>query len=113
MSRVLLDHCSYFSSGCISGKMYEINRYPGVVESDNPEDIVYGEIYSTSSPDTVLPLLDEYEECSDNFPQPHEYVRKKIIVSMPDSISISAWVYIYCHDVSGLKRVKSGDYFLP
>jgi len=38
-------HCEYFSDGCTQGKLYEVNGYPGAIESDNPRDKVCGELY--------------------------------------------------------------------
>jgi gamma-glutamylcyclotransferase (GGCT)/AIG2-like uncharacterized protein YtfP len=110
MSKVLSSHCDFYSQGHMHGKMYELGGYPGVIESDNPEDIVYGDIYSIKNPATLFSILDEYEECSDSFRHPHEYIRKRMLISLAEKRSISAWVYIYNHDVTGLRRIKSGDY---
>ena len=110
MSQVLSSYCDFYSKGYMQGQMYEAGGYPGVVESGNPEDVIYGDIFSINSPGILLPILDEYEECTDDFPLPHEYVRKKMSISMPDGSSLSAWVYVYNHDVAGFKLVESGDY---
>ena len=110
MSQVLGSHCDFYSPGNMQGKMYEVLGYPGVIESDNPEDVVYGDVYKIKTPEILLPIIDEYEECTDSFTQPHEYIRKKMPVSLPEGRSISAWIYIYNHDVAGFKRIKSGDY---
>ena len=110
MSSILQRCCNYLSPGQMQGKMYEVGEYPGAVESDNPEDIVHGDIYSIIDPEIVLPVLDEYEECSEKFSRPHEYVRKMKMISTPGGESISAWVYIYNHDVTGFPRIRSGDY---
>jgi gamma-glutamylcyclotransferase (GGCT)/AIG2-like uncharacterized protein YtfP len=59
----------------------------------------------------VLVLLDEYEECSDNFSMPHEYSRKPISIELIGGGSVVAWVYLYNHDVSNLRQIISGVYF--
>lgn len=110
ISAVLDRYCDFLSPGHMQGKMYEVGEYPGVIESDNPEDVVHGDIYRIIDPEIVLTVLDEYEGCAEKFSRPHEYVRKKKTVSMPGGESLFAWVYIYNHDVAGFRRIKRGDY---
>lgn len=110
MYHLLARHCEYFSDGEMHGKLYKVNSYPGVVESEHADDKVKGEVYKIVSRALVLPKLDEYEECTENFPQPHEYIRKKILVTLSGGCSVPAWVYVYNHDVSDLTQIKSGDY---
>lgn len=110
MYYVLARHCEYFSDGYMQGKLYEIDGYPGAIESDNEEDKVKGEVYKIVDRDQVLPKLDEYEECTENFPQPHEYIRKKLLVSLIGGGAVSAWVYVFNHDVLPLTQIISGDY---
>jgi gamma-glutamylcyclotransferase (GGCT)/AIG2-like uncharacterized protein YtfP len=54
MSHVLARHGEYFADGYLQGKLYEINGYPGAIESDNAEDKVYGELYRIIDCDFVL-----------------------------------------------------------
>jgi gamma-glutamylcyclotransferase (GGCT)/AIG2-like uncharacterized protein YtfP len=61
-------------------------------------------------PKLVLPRLDEYEECSDNFPLPHEYSRKPLSIELVGGGSVVARVYLYNHDVSKLQKIISGNY---
>ena len=108
---VLARHCEYFSAGHIQGRLYEVDGYPGAVESNNAHDKVQGEIYEMVSGKSVLPQLDEYEECTESHPRPHEYVRKKLSVALTSGGSVSAWVYLFNHDISGLTQIKTGDYW--
>lgn len=110
MYHVLARHCEYHSDGTMQGKLYEVDGYPGVIESNDFDDVVHGEIYRIVSPNKVLPLLDEYEECTEKFPQPHEYLRKRIWISLAGGESLLAWVYIYTLDVTELFQIKSGNY---
>ena len=110
MSYLLAQHCGYFSEGYMQGRLYQVEGYPGAIESDNPKDRVYGEVYSLVNPSLILPELDNYEECTNKFPEPHEYTRKKLPISLIGGACITAWVYVYNHSVSNLMRIKSGDY---
>ncbi len=57
---------------------------PAPVPSDNPNDVVQGEVYLIHQADIVLPLLDQYEECGPEFPEPNEYSRQKQSVLLKD-----------------------------
>lgn len=110
MYYMLARHCEYFSDGYMQGKLYEVNGYPGAVESDNPNDKVYGEIYKIISSELVLPRLDDYEECTNKYPEPHEYIRKKLPISLSGGGCVKAWVYLFNHNASNLVQIESGDY---
>ena len=110
MYHVLARCCEYFSEGMMQGQLFEVDGYPGAIESDNSSDVIKGEVYRIIDREKLLPKLDEYEECTDKFPEPHEYKRKKQLISLPGGGSVSAWVYIYNHDVSKLEKIKHGDY---
>ena len=102
--------CEYYSEGSIQGRLYEVNGYPGAVESDVVKERIFGELYLIVDADRIFSLLDEYEECSEGYPEPHEYVRRRLFVSVADGAYVQAWVYVYNCDVSGLFQIKSGDY---
>ena len=110
MHHVLTKHCDYLSDGVMRGRLYEVCGYPGAIESGDTNDKVYGELYKMNDPKLVLARLDEYEECSDIFPMPHEYSRKRLSIELGYGESVIAWVYLYNHDVSKLQQIFSGDY---
>jgi len=97
----------------VKGKLYEIDWYPGLVLTDNPDDIVSGEIFRISDEESLLSHLDEYEGCSEGFPEPHEYRREKISVITEDGETLLAWAYLYYWDVNEESRIHSGDYLNP
>jgi len=45
------------------GRLYLVSHYPGAVPSELTEEIVHGELWTLTDPQT-LALLDQYEECS-------------------------------------------------
>ena len=110
MHHVLAKHCDYFSDGVMHGRLYEVCGYPGAIESSDTKDKVSGELYKMHDRKLVLARLDEYEECSDRFPMPHEYSRKPVAIELSGGDSVVAWVYLYNHDVSKLQQIFSGDY---
>lgn len=113
MHHFLASHCDFFSDGHIKGRLFMVDGYPGAIESYDSNDRVFGEIYTMSNLDLVLSKLDEYEGCSDNFAQPHEYIRKKLLVNLPDNRQLLAWTYLFNYDVAGLKEITSGNFLNP
>ncbi|MDH5612448.1 MAG: gamma-glutamylcyclotransferase [Gammaproteobacteria bacterium] len=110
MRETLMPHCDYVSNGYMQGKLYDVGQYPGAVESQYSADRVYGELYKIVDCDSVLTGLDEYEECTDHFPEPHEYIRQQLPIILAGGDSVIAWIYIFNHDISRLKHIKTGDY---
>ena len=111
MHHVFASYGEYFSDGFMPGKLYEVCGYPGAIESSDANDKVFGELYKIDNQKLVLARLDEYEECSDKFPMPQEYIRKPLCIELSGGGSVVAWVYLYNHDVSKLQQIISGDYF--
>jgi len=107
---VLARHSDYVADGYLQGTLYEVNGYPAAIESGNSHDKVYGEVYKMADSRLVLPALDAYEECTPQYPEPHEYSRKQLTISLCDGSRVQAWVYIFNHEVTALTRIKSGDY---
>ncbi|WP_145199004.1 gamma-glutamylcyclotransferase [Sphingobium sp. B2] len=89
------------------GSLYRVETYPGFVPDDAGE--VMGHLFALPDPAALLARLDEYEQCTVHFPEPHEYRREKVTVQTPDG-PIEAWTYIYTRDVTGLERIASGDF---
>lgn len=110
MHGLLASHSEYLCTGETQGKLYALKEYPGMIESGEITDKVFGEVYKISNSRQLLALLDDYEECSEKFPLPHEYVRKKLPVKLLSGAQVLAWVYLFNRDVANLKVIKSGDY---
>lgn len=106
MAQVLSYHSEYVGEAFMQGCLYEVQGYPGVVESSDVADKVYGELHKITNNNTLLTLLDIYEECTDDFPEPHEYVRKVLPVTLISTgETVMAWVYVYNWDISRLVRI--------
>jgi len=103
-------YCEFVADGHMQGRIYVIDGYPGVVESASQQDQVTGALYRIVNHAELLPSLDRYEECSSDFPQPHEYHRKQVNIETDDGQTVHAWVYVYNRDVTLLRRIESGDY---
>lgn len=112
MHHWLVRHARYYSAGQMSGELYEVAGYPGALATVGNGRRISGELYKIIDAESVLPTLDEYEECTERFPKPHEFIREKRPVTLPDGKQVLAWVYLYNRNTAQLERIDSGDYLL-
>ncbi|HZX14115.1 MAG TPA: gamma-glutamylcyclotransferase family protein [Thermodesulfobacteriota bacterium] len=110
MYHILARYADFVGVGTFMGKLYNIGEYPGTVPSDNPDDVVRGEVYALRDPNRVLKVLDDYEGCGQDDPSPTEFRRQKVNISLESGRNINAWIYIYNRSTDGLKVIPSGDY---
>jgi len=89
-----------------------VSHYPGLVLSSDPGDCVVGEIYQLTQ-DSVLSVLDDYEECAEHHPYPHEYQRQLCQVQSEQFGLVNAWVYLYQLTTAHLNPLVSGDFLNP
>lgn len=102
----------------MQGRLYDFGAYPGVVDSQNPDELVYGEVYKILfNADLVFERLDAYEECGPDFTQPTEYLREiRTVRFIPAttakirSDNLDAWVYMYNHSLDRASHLEHGDY---
>lgn len=105
-------HAVFIDRATLPGKLYHIASYPGAIPVHaNDKSWIRGEVYRLLRPKLMLPILDHYEECTPQFPQPHEYQRRMSPVTLENGKILSAWVYWYGRPVAGLTQIATGDYF--
>jgi gamma-glutamylcyclotransferase (GGCT)/AIG2-like uncharacterized protein YtfP len=85
------------------GRLYDLGWYPGVVPSDDPADLVRGELFAL--PSAAAPLLAEL----DRYEGP-EFSRVCAPVTLADASAVESWIYLYTREVNGLPRIASGDF---
>ena len=107
--RHLMRGCVYRTKASMQGRLYEVADYPGAVVTGRVRDRIHGELYRVVD-GRALSRLDAYEGCSGGFPEPHEFVRRRLPVTLEGGRKVSAWVYLFNRDPAGLRRIRSGDY---
>ena len=106
----LLKPASFVDFGEFQGRLYDLGMYPGAVVSDDPADIVQGEIYRLHDPPAILARLDQYEGCGATDRAPTEYRRVLTRVRLANGGSVQAHIYLYQRALDKLPRIESGDY---
>lgn len=110
MHQQLIAHARYVAMARYQALLYQVSYYPAAVPSDDASAQVIGELYQLLAPELLLPLLDQYEECSPGFARPQEYRRELQQVTLHNGERVSAWVYIYNRSTAGLRLIASGDF---
>ncbi len=100
----------FVDAAFVYGTLYEIDGYPGAVLNENTRKKIYGEVYRLTETSRIFRLLDDYEQCSEKHPPPHEYKRIKTGVFLADKRRIEAWLYVYQRSTRKLKPIPHGDY---
>jgi gamma-glutamylcyclotransferase (GGCT)/AIG2-like uncharacterized protein YtfP len=101
-------HLSYIGRGSIAAALFDLGIYPAAVPASDRR--VLGEVYETTRPDTVLPVLDEIEGYRHDEPDASLYTRVKVPVMLDSGAVVDAWVYFYNAPLGGAQRIESGDY---
>ena len=110
LARLLSANADFLGEASCRGRLYSVKHYPGLVLSDDPSDIVFGELYRLRARDDLLREFDMYEACGEGFPEPTQYIRQTLEVALADGSSGEAWTYLYNWPVARLQRITSGRF---
>ena len=110
MARLLSANAEYLGEATCRGRLYMVKHYPGLTLSDDANDIVHGELYRLRAAEDLLREFDMYEACGEGFPEPTQYVRQMLIVTLADGTTREAWTYIYNWPVAELAWIESGRF---
>jgi gamma-glutamylcyclotransferase (GGCT)/AIG2-like uncharacterized protein YtfP len=110
MARLLSANAEFLGEATCRGRLYLVQHYPGLVLSEDPTEVVFGELYRLHEHDALLREFDMYEACGEGFAEPTEYVRKMLPVTLGDGRAGEAWTYIYNWPVVDLPRIASGRF---
>ncbi len=107
MLDVLREHGTHGGPARVRGRLYVVDWYPGVV-LDPSAGWVRGELWTSVAPE-AWPVLDFYEGCSAEDPQPHEFVRREATLDVSGT-PVRTWIYEFARDVASLQLVPGGDW---
>ena len=110
MAQLLSRSADFIGEARCQGRLYLVKHYPGLVLSDDPADVVFGELYRLRAPDELLREFDMYEACGEGFAEPTEYVRQMLPVTSEGRSVDEAWTYLYNWPVARLSRIVSGRF---
>ena len=117
MGDLLQQKARLVGPGTIQAKLYRIddpdapgeNYYPGAVPSGKAQDVVHGEVHEVLDPAGLYPKFDAFEACSDDWPEPHEFMLRRVSVRMAGG-PVWAHSYLYTWDVTQAQPIRTGRY---
>lgn len=106
-ARALMAEAHSLGAATISGALYRISWYPGLVEGAG---LVHGEVFKLRDPARSLIWLDAYEGIvpGDGPENRNEYERVERSVRLASGADLTAWVYLYRADITGCAPVADG-----
>ena len=114
MAQLLSRSADFIGEARCLGRLYLVKHYPGLVVSDDPDEVVFGELYRLRQPAELLGEFDMYEACGEGFAEPTEYLRHMLPVTLGDGAvsetCSEAWTYVYNWPVAHLPRIASGRF---
>ncbi|MGM4991834.1 gamma-glutamylcyclotransferase family protein [Tardiphaga sp. 841_E9_N1_2] len=113
MSKLLSSGADFLGEASCCGRLYMVAHYPGLLHSDEANDVVFGELFRLRNVDELMAALDDYESVGPGHPQPNLYLRERIAVMLANGSVSEAWTYIYNKPVDETKRIMSGRFLAP
>ena len=110
MAQLLSRAADFIGEARCRGRLYRVQHYPALVLSDDPADVVFGELYRLRTPGELLRELDMYEACGEGFAEPTEYVRQMLRITRDGQKADDAWTYVYNWPIARLPRIASGRF---
>src|SRR6266403_451182 len=83
MAKLLSRSAEFCGEARCRGRLYLVKHYPGLVLSDDADDVVFGELYRLRQLEESFALFDEYEGCGPGVASP-QYLRQVLPVTLDD-----------------------------
>jgi gamma-glutamylcyclotransferase (GGCT)/AIG2-like uncharacterized protein YtfP len=108
MARVLAQRAVYAGAAKVRGRLYDLGRYPGMLEPRTEDDWVHGDLYDLGEGTTTLAVMDAYELAES--PLPATFERQVGEAVRGDGMRVAAWIYWYRGEVPDSQQIVSGRY---
>jgi len=102
MARYLFQNATYIGQGCIHGKLFLVDHYPGAVLTG--EGTVFGDVFGFND-ERILTILDEFEEIAIS----NEYIRSVTDATVGGE-NMKCSIYLYNQPTDQLSNIPSGDF---
>jgi gamma-glutamylcyclotransferase (GGCT)/AIG2-like uncharacterized protein YtfP len=89
-------------------RLYDLGRYPGLVETGDPDDIVHGEVIELIDPRLTFPWLDAYEGIVPGDHDQSEYARLERPIRLANGETLRAAVYVFRRDAARFAPIPGG-----
>ena len=101
-ARRLWDGAQFLGAARVPGRLYMVDRYPGLRPAHGPDEWVHGEVVMPANAETLVPELDDYEGT--------EYRRVETEATLETGEKIDVCVYEFHRELPESKLVRSGRF---
>jgi gamma-glutamylcyclotransferase (GGCT)/AIG2-like uncharacterized protein YtfP len=108
MAKYLAQRARFVSVATVVGLLYDLGRFPGMVEAPLTPSHVVGDVYQLGATEETLAELDRYENIESPLPSYFERGLAEAVLS--DGRKMQVMVYWYRGAVDEKLRVTSGNY---
>lgn len=99
----------WLGAATLSGRLYDLGAYPGLIRATPNGDRVHGEVYRLRDPRASFVWLDAYEGIpAGQTLSGHEYERVVDRAARPDGSSLDVWIYGLISAPDGARFVADG-----
>jgi gamma-glutamylcyclotransferase (GGCT)/AIG2-like uncharacterized protein YtfP len=99
VNRVLRRYCESAGAAWVSGRLYRLGWYPGLVIDSGAAQRVQGRLLRIHAPQLCWPVLDAFEGYRPGAPAESEFVRRRVTARRrSDGAVIVVWTYVYNGD---------------
>jgi len=107
--RRLAREAMWLGEAQVSGVLFDLGDYPGLVEPGEAGDSVHGELFELHNPDETLRWLDAYEGVGVVKDSPADEYRRQILdVKFGSGENCEAWSYVLRQNIAGRRRLACG-----
>ena len=104
----LAGESTFVAEATLRARVYDLGSYPGLVLSDDPADVVHGEVLRLADPAASFVWLDPYESIGPADHPDNEYRRVVVQVRTETGAALEVWTYVYNRDLGHLTPVPGG-----
>ena len=90
------------------GRLYDLGRYPGLVDGEEPTEIVHGEVVALLDPEASFPWLDAYEGILQGRHDASQYARLERTATLATGERLTANVYVYLWSLARARHLPDG-----
>jgi gamma-glutamylcyclotransferase (GGCT)/AIG2-like uncharacterized protein YtfP len=106
----MLDQLAFVDHGSVTGRLYDLGAYPGLVVDESGNELAHGDVFRLSPDEALLDALDAYEGYCPSDPTGSLYIRRNLAVMLAGGGVTRAWLYEYNRDLSAATLIPGGDY---
>ena len=108
--REIVSRLKSVGRGSMRGRLYDLGRFPGVVDEAGSESRVVGHVFELPDDEGILARLDEYEGYSVRDEQGSLFVRVRATVLLAAGSEMSCWVYLYNREPGDAALIPGGEW---